>query len=70
MSETSVTVDGVRSPPLEFGPSDVGEAVVFVHGNPGSTFDWERLAPISQTLVNDLAGGAFLAQQRNVVLVG
>jgi DNA replication protein DnaC len=26
--------------------------------------------PINPTLVNDLAGGAFLAQQRNVVLVG
>jgi DNA replication protein DnaC len=26
--------------------------------------------PINQTLVSDLAGGAFLAQQRNVVLVG
>jgi DNA replication protein DnaC len=26
--------------------------------------------PINQTLVNDLAGGAFLVQQRNVVLVG
>ena len=26
--------------------------------------------PINQTLVNDLAGGGFLAQQRNVVLVG
>jgi DNA replication protein DnaC len=26
--------------------------------------------PINQTLVNDLAGGAFLGQQRNVVLVG
>ena len=26
--------------------------------------------PINQTLVNDLAGGAFFAQQRNVVLVG
>ena len=26
--------------------------------------------PINQTLVNDLAGGAFIAQQRNVVLVG
>ena len=26
--------------------------------------------PINQTLVTDLAGGAFLAQQRNVVLVG
>jgi DNA replication protein DnaC len=26
--------------------------------------------PINQTLVNDLAGGGFIAQQRNVVLVG
>src|SRR6201990_405343 len=26
--------------------------------------------PINQTLVNDLAGGGFLAQQRNVVLIG
>jgi DNA replication protein DnaC len=26
--------------------------------------------PINETLVNDLAGGGFLAQQRNVVLVG
>ncbi|MGY0794664.1 ATP-binding protein, partial [Azospirillum argentinense] len=26
--------------------------------------------PVNETLVRDLAGGAFLAQQRNVVLVG
>jgi hypothetical protein len=26
--------------------------------------------PINETLVRDLAGGAFLAQQRNTVLVG
>jgi DNA replication protein DnaC len=26
--------------------------------------------PINQTVVNDLAGGGFIAQQRNVVLVG
>jgi DNA replication protein DnaC len=26
--------------------------------------------PINATLVNDLAGGSFLAQQRNIVLVG
>ena len=44
MSETSVSIDGVRSPILEFGPADVSEAVVFVHGNPGSILDWERLA--------------------------
>jgi DNA replication protein DnaC len=26
--------------------------------------------PINETLVNDLAGGGFIAQQRNAVLVG
>src|SRR6516165_8163111 len=44
MSETSITIDGVRSPLVEFGSSDLDEAVVFVHGNPGSIVDWERLA--------------------------
>jgi pimeloyl-ACP methyl ester carboxylesterase len=44
MSEISVVIDGVRSPILEFGPPETGEAVVFVHGNPGSRRDWESLA--------------------------
>ena len=29
---------------VEAGPEDAAEAVVFVHGNPGSADDWERLA--------------------------
>lgn len=29
---------------LSAGPGDAREAVVFVHGNPGSADDWERLA--------------------------
>lgn len=33
------------------------------------TFQFDG-APINQTLVSDLAGGSFIAQQRNVVLVG
>jgi len=32
-------------------------------------FQFEN-TPINRTLVNDLAGGGFIAQQRNVVLVG
>jgi pimeloyl-ACP methyl ester carboxylesterase len=44
MSEASVIIDGVRSPLLEFGSPGLDEAVVFVHGNPGSSLDWERLA--------------------------
>jgi pimeloyl-ACP methyl ester carboxylesterase len=44
MSESLVIIDGVRSPLLEFGSPGIDEAVVFVHGIPGSSLDWERLA--------------------------
>jgi pimeloyl-ACP methyl ester carboxylesterase len=40
----AVQVDGVRSPVLEAGPQGAEEAVVFVHGNPGSSLDWVELA--------------------------
>ena len=36
-------MDGVSSPLLEAGPEDASEAVVFVHGNPGSSSDWTEL---------------------------
>ncbi len=36
-------VDGVRTPLREAGPPDAREAVVFLHGNPGSSADWEPL---------------------------
>jgi pimeloyl-ACP methyl ester carboxylesterase len=39
----AVTVAGVQSPYLHAGPTDAGEAVVFVHGNPGPAQDWRRL---------------------------
>ena len=39
-----ISVGGVRSPVFEAGPEAPEEAVVFVHGNPGSIHDWERLA--------------------------
>lgn len=38
-----VAVAGVRSLTLEAGPVGAAEAVVFVHGNPGSGRDWEEL---------------------------
>jgi pimeloyl-ACP methyl ester carboxylesterase len=38
-----VQVAGVRSPTIEAGPQDAREAVVFVHGNPGSSTDWSAL---------------------------
>jgi pimeloyl-ACP methyl ester carboxylesterase len=44
-----ITVGGLSSPTIEAGPQDVREAVVFVHGNPGSSTDWTSLV--------DAAGG-------------
>jgi pimeloyl-ACP methyl ester carboxylesterase len=43
MKTTSICVDGMTSPLIEAGPHDAEEAVVFVHGNPGSIADWTRL---------------------------
>jgi pimeloyl-ACP methyl ester carboxylesterase len=42
-------VDGAGTPLIEAGPADAHEAVVFVHGNPGSSSDWTALV--------DAAGG-------------
>jgi pimeloyl-ACP methyl ester carboxylesterase len=38
-----INVAGVGSPVIEAGPQDAREAVVFVHGNPGSRTDWTAL---------------------------
>jgi pimeloyl-ACP methyl ester carboxylesterase len=38
-----ISVAGIRSPVIEAGPQDAHEAVVFVHGNPGSSTDWTAL---------------------------
>ena len=38
-----LTIDGVRTPLREAGPAAAREAVVFLHGNPGSGADWEPL---------------------------
>jgi pimeloyl-ACP methyl ester carboxylesterase len=44
VGESELTVAGVRSPLLEAGPEGASEAVVFLHGNPGSSEDWRELA--------------------------
>jgi pimeloyl-ACP methyl ester carboxylesterase/2-polyprenyl-6-methoxyphenol hydroxylase-like FAD-dependent oxidoreductase len=44
MRTGEVKVAGIQSPVLEAGPPAAEEAVVFVHGNPGSSRDWEGLA--------------------------
>ena len=38
-----VSVGGIGSPVIEAGPQEAREAVVFVHGNPGSRRDWDGL---------------------------
>jgi pimeloyl-ACP methyl ester carboxylesterase len=56
----SVAVDGVRSPVLEAGASDSPEAVVFIHGNPGTGHDWDFLLPrvsaFARVLAPDMPG--------------
>lgn len=38
-----VEVNGISTRLLQAGPAESTEAVVFMHGNPGSADDWERL---------------------------
>jgi pimeloyl-ACP methyl ester carboxylesterase len=40
---TSLLADGTRTRLIQAGPIEAREAVVFVHGNPGSADDWTRL---------------------------
>lgn len=43
VAERELTVGGLRTVLAESGPRDAEEAVVFVHGNPGSARDWRDL---------------------------
>lgn len=43
VERSSLLVDGTRTRLVQAGPADATEAVVFVHGNPGSADDWEGL---------------------------
>lgn len=44
VERSSLLVGGTRTRLVQAGPADAAEAVVFVHGNPGSADDWVRLA--------------------------
>ena len=52
-------MNGVRSPLLDLGPR-ADEAVVFVHGNPGSRHDWsdlaQRVSGFSRAVALDMPG--------------
>jgi pimeloyl-ACP methyl ester carboxylesterase len=43
MRRHTITVAGIETPVVEAGPDGASEAVVFVHGNPGSGEDWTDL---------------------------
>lgn len=43
VERSSLLAGGTRTRLLQAGPAEAAEAVVFVHGNPGSADDWERL---------------------------
>lgn len=57
---TEVIVDGVRSPVMTSGPQDSSTAVVFVHGNPGSSHDFRGLVaavgPLARCVALDMPG--------------
>jgi pimeloyl-ACP methyl ester carboxylesterase len=60
MHTGEITVQGIRSPLIEVGSPDAAEAVVFLHGNPGSHQDWLDLVPaageVGRALAFDLPG--------------
>jgi pimeloyl-ACP methyl ester carboxylesterase len=43
VERSSLLAGGTRTRLLQAGPAEASEAVVFVHGNPGSADDWVRL---------------------------
>ena len=54
MTTAHVTVNNVRSPVIDEG-SRSSEAVVFVHGNPGSRLDWMQLVTASSQFARAIA---------------
>lgn len=60
LKTTNVLIDGIRTPILQGGVTDTDEAVIFIHGNPGSSEDWRDLAAraseFSRVLAPDMPG--------------
>jgi pimeloyl-ACP methyl ester carboxylesterase len=60
LREGHVEAVGVASRLFEAGPEDSAEAVVFVHGNPGSASDWTALlgetGAVARAIAFDMPG--------------
>lgn len=55
VTQSLIFVNGLRSPALSAGPQDADQAVVFVHGNPGSSEDWRDLLGRAGTFARAVA---------------
>jgi 2-polyprenyl-6-methoxyphenol hydroxylase-like FAD-dependent oxidoreductase/pimeloyl-ACP methyl ester carboxylesterase len=60
VQRSRIDVGGVGGPVCSAGPGDAAEAVVFVHGNPGSSRDWDdllsRAGAFARAIALDLPG--------------
>src|SRR2546423_5794846 len=60
VSESRLTVKGVSTRITQAGPPEARDAVVFVHGNPGSGRDWDALVAangrFARTVALDIPG--------------
>lgn len=58
--ESEVVVAGLRTPVIEAGPAQASEAVVYVHGNPGSRLDFRdlvaRTGDFARAIAPDMPG--------------
>jgi pimeloyl-ACP methyl ester carboxylesterase len=55
VSAGEIRVDGVCAPVIQAGSLESTEAVVFVHGNPGSRLDWHALLAQAGTFMRAVA---------------
>jgi pimeloyl-ACP methyl ester carboxylesterase len=44
---TSLSINDIRTPILQGSVTDTDEAVIFIHGSPGSSEDWRDLAALA-----------------------
>jgi pimeloyl-ACP methyl ester carboxylesterase len=47
VTKSGLDVGGLHTRMLQAGPPDAREAIVFVHGNPGSSLDWVHLVSVA-----------------------
>ena len=68
-AERQIAVSGLHTRLFEAGPSSASEAVVFVHGNPGSAEDWAdligRTGAFARALAFDMPGFGHAAKPRD-----